>query len=159
MPRELREGLKAPAFKLPRDGGGEVALKDFAGRNLVLYFFPKADTPGCTREAVDFSKLQGRFERANTAVLGVSADPVERQDRFKRKHKLKVTLGSDPTHRMLSAYGAWGEKSLYGRTFMGVIRKTVLIGADGRVVRIWPKVSVAGHAEEVLEAVQALKTS
>jgi peroxiredoxin Q/BCP len=122
----------------------------------VIYFYPKADTPGCTREAIDFSRLQKQFAKAGTEVLGVSADPVEKQDKFKTKHKLTVALASDPTHDMLTAYGAWGKKSLYGRTFMGVIRKTVLIGADGRVARVWPKVSVDGHAAEVLAAAKEL---
>ena len=156
MARELRVGSKAPAFRLVRDGGESVSLKDFLGRRLVLYFYPRADTPGCTREAVEFSRLQGSFAKADADILGVSADAVEVQERFKAKHKLKVVLGSDPTHRALTAYAAWGEKSLYGRTFMGVIRKTVLIDERGRIARIWPKVSVAGHAKDVLEAVRAL---
>lgn len=156
MADDLEPGQRAPAFKLPRDGGGTVALKDFKGSNLVVYFYPKADTPGCTREAIDFSRLQKQFAKAGTQVLGVSADAVEKQDKFKAKHDLTVALASDPTHEMLTAYGAWGKKSLYGRTFMGVIRKTVLIGADGKVARIWPKVSVDGHAAEVLAAAKEL---
>ncbi|HEX2536683.1 MAG TPA: peroxiredoxin [Pseudolabrys sp.] len=156
MDREPGPGDKAPAFALPRDGGGKVSLKDFKGRNLVLYFYPKADTPGCTREAVAFSKLKAAFARAGTDVLGVSADPVTAQDKFKAKHKLSIALGSDETKGMLEAYGAWGEKSMYGRKFMGVIRKTFLIDGAGRVLRVWPKVRVEGHAEEVLETVRAL---
>ena len=152
MTRELTVGAKAPAFSLPRDGGAKVSLKDFSGRNLVLYFYPKADTPGCTKEAIAFSALRGDFAKAETDILGVSADPVAAQDKFKTKHKLKIALASDETKAMLEAYGAWGEKSMYGRTFMGVIRKTFLIDGAGRVVRLWPKVSVPGHAEEVLEA-------
>ena len=153
---DLGAGAKAPAFKLPRDGGGSVALKDFKGRSLVLYFYPKADTPGCTHEAIDFTRLRGEFQKAGADVLGVSADPVVAQDKFKKKHGPTVALGSDETHEMLEAYGVWGKKSMYGRTFMGVIRATFLIGADGRIARIWPKVSVAGHAEEVLAAARAL---
>jgi peroxiredoxin Q/BCP len=149
-------GAKAPAFTLPRDGGGTISLKDFKGRNLVLYFYPKADTPGCTKESIAFSKLRTAFAKAGADVLGVSADPVGAQDKFRDKHRLTVPLASDEAKEMLTAYGAWGEKSLYGRKFMGVIRKTVLIDKAGRIVRVWPKVRVDGHAEEVLEAVRAL---
>jgi peroxiredoxin Q/BCP len=156
MTTKISVGDKAPAFKLPRDGGGDVLLTDYKGRKLVLYFYPKADTSGCTLEAKDFSKLAPAFARAGTAILGVSADSVPRQDRFKAKHGLSITLGSDETHKMLEAYGVWAKKSLYGRSYMGILRKTYLIGADGRVVRIWEKVKVAGHAEEVLTAAKAL---
>ena len=156
MADDLEPGDRAPAFTLQRDGGDTVSLKDFKGGKLVVYFYPKADTPGCTREAMDFSRLRNQFAKAGTEVLGVSADPVEKQDKFKTKYKLTVALASDPAHDMLTAYGAWGKKSLYGRTFMGVIRKTLLIDANGRIARIWPKVSVDGHAEEVLAAAKAL---
>ena len=152
MSKEPVAGAKAPAFTLPRDGGGKVSLKEFKGRNLVLYFYPKADTPGCTKEALAFSRLRAEFAKADTAILGVSADPVPSQDKFKSKHKLTIALGSDETKKTLEAYGAWGEKSMYGRRFMGVIRKTFLIDASGRIVRVWPKVRVPGHAEEVLSA-------
>jgi peroxiredoxin Q/BCP len=156
MADDLDAGRRAPAFTLPADGGGKVSLKDFKGQKLVLYFYPKADTPGCTQEAVDFSRLRASFATAGAVILGVSADPVAAQDRFKSKHKIKVALASDETHEMLTAYGAWGEKSMYGRKFKGVIRKTVLIDAGGRVAQIWPKVSVKGHADEVLAAAKAL---
>jgi peroxiredoxin Q/BCP len=156
MGREPVAGAKAPAFTLPRDGGGKVSLKDFKGSNLVLYFYPKADTPGCTKEAIAFSRLRADFSKAGTAILGVSADPVVAQDRFKSKHKIAVALASDEAKTMLAAYGAWGEKLMYGRKFMGVIRKTFLIDASGRIVRIWPKVRVPGHAEKVLEAARSL---
>ena len=156
MARELVPGGEAPAFALRRDGGGTVSLADFAGRKLVLYFYPRADTSGCTKEAIDFSRLKGAFAKAGTDILGVSADPVPAQDKFKAKHKLTIALGSDETHRMLEAYGVWQQKSMYGRKFMGIARVTFLIGADGRIARIWPKVSVSGHAEEVLAAAQAL---
>ena len=156
MGRELVAGAKAPAFTLQRDGGSQVSLNDFKGGNLVLYFYPKADTPGCTKEAMAFSALRAAFAKAGTAILGVSADPVKAQDKFKSKHKLTIALASDETKRMLEAYGAWGEKSMYGRKFMGVIRKTLLIDAQGRIARVWPKVRVPGHAEEVLEAAKAL---
>ena len=155
MTQELIAGAKAPAFTLQRDGGGTVSLKDFKGRNLVLYFYPKADTPGCTKEAVSFSRLQGEFAKTGTTILGVSADTVAAQDKFKSKHKLAITLGADATKKMLMAYGAWGEKSMYGRKYIGVIRKTFLIDATGHIIRIWPKVRVPGHAEEVLAAIHA----
>lgn len=152
----LAEGAKAPSFKLPRDGGDSVSLADFKGRKVVLYFYPRADTPGCTRESIEFSKLRANFAKAGTEVIGISADPVKAQDAFKKKHKLTVALLSDEQHEMVEAYGAWGKKSMYGKTFMGIIRKTVLIGPDGRIARIWPKVKVEGHAEEVLAAAKAL---
>jgi thioredoxin-dependent peroxiredoxin len=156
MARELVAGAKAPAFTLPRDGGGKVSLKDFKGGNLVLYFYPKADTPGCTKEAIEFSRLRTDFTKAGTTILGVSADPVSAQDKFKSKHKLAIALGPDETKKMLAAYGAWGMKSMYGRKYMGVVRKTFLIDAAGRIVRVWPKVRVPGHAEEVLLAARGL---
>jgi thioredoxin-dependent peroxiredoxin len=156
MNRELAPGAKAPAFSLPRDGGGTISLADFAGRKLVLYFYPRADTPGCTKEAIDFSRLKPAFAKAGIEVLGVSADPVPAQDKFKNKYELAIALASDETHRMLEAYGVWQEKSMYGRKFMGIVRATFLIGPDQRIAQIWPKVSVAGHAEEVLAAAKAL---
>jgi thioredoxin-dependent peroxiredoxin len=152
----LTEGAAAPAFRLPRDGGDSVSLSDFAGQKLVVFFYPRADTPGCTKEAIDFTRLKSDFAAAGTAVLGVSADPVKAQEAFRNKHRLSVPLISDERHEMLEAYGAWGEKSLYGRTFMGIIRTTVLIGADGRLARVWRNVRVDGHAEAVLEAARAL---
>jgi len=152
----LAEGTAAPAFRLPRDGGDSVSLSDFAGQKLVVFFYPRADTPGCTREAIDFTRLKSDFAAAHTAVLGVSADPVKAQEAFRNKHQLTIPLISDERHEMLEAYGAWGEKSLYGRTFMGIIRTTVLIGADGRLARVWRNVRVDGHAEAVLEVARAL---
>ena len=156
MPRELSPGAMAPAFTLPRDGGGTISLADFAGRKLVLYFYPRADTSGCTKEAIDFSRLKAAFSKVGTEILGVSADTVPAQDKFKAKHKLAIALASDEKHRMLEAYGVWQEKSMYGRKFMGIVRTTVLIGPDQRIARVWPKVSVTGHAEEVLAAARAL---
>jgi thioredoxin-dependent peroxiredoxin len=152
----LLEGAKAPDFRLPRDGGDSVALSDFSGKKLVLFFYPKADTPGCTREAIDFTRLAKDFAASGTAVLGVSADSQKAQESFRDKHKLSVPLMSDETHQMLDAYGAWGEKSMYGRTFLGIIRTTVLIGTDGRVARVWRHVKVDGHADQVLEAARSL---
>jgi thioredoxin-dependent peroxiredoxin len=156
MARELAVGDKAPAFALPADAGATVSLKDFMGRNLVLYFYPKADTPGCTKEAIAFSRLRAAFAKAGADILGVSADPVPKQDKFKAKHKLTIPLASDETKTMLAAYGAWGEKTLYGRKFLGVMRKTFLIDGKGRIARVWPKVAVEGHAEEVLAAAKDL---
>jgi peroxiredoxin Q/BCP len=154
--KALEVGDKAPAFTLSRDDGGAVSLADFKGRKLVLYFYPRADTPGCTREAIDFSRLRDQFKKAGTEILGVSADPVKAQNAFKTKHKLTIGLLSDETHRMLEAYGVWGEKSMYGKTFMGIARNTLLVGKDGKIARIWRKVKVDGHADEVLAAAQAL---
>jgi thioredoxin-dependent peroxiredoxin len=156
MGTPLAVGEKAPNFKLQRDDGGTVSLGDFKGRKLVLYFYPRADTPGCTREAIDFSKLRAAFAKAGADVIGVSADPVKAQDAFKKKHKLSIDLLSDETHAMLEAYGVWGKKSMYGKTFMGISRITYLIGPDGRIAQAWPKVKVDGHAAEVLTAAKAL---
>jgi len=157
MAAKLAEGAKAPAFRLPSGEGGTVTLADFKGKNLVLFFYPKANTPGCTREAIAFSALKPAFTKANTALVGVSADPVKAQSAFIKKHGLKTDLASDETHAMLEAYGVWGEKSMYGRTFQGITRTTVLIGPNGRIARIWPKVKVDGHAAEVLAAARELK--
>jgi len=148
-------GAKAPAFRLPRDGGNTVSLADYVGKKLVLFFYPRADTPGCTKEAIDFSRLKSAFAETQTEVLGISADPLKAQESFRDKHKLSVALVSDCQHEMLEAYGAWGEKSLYGRTFQGIIRTTVLIGADGLIIRVWRNVRVDGHAEAVLEQARA----
>jgi thioredoxin-dependent peroxiredoxin len=151
----LTEGAEAPSFQLPRDGGNMISLADFSGKKLVLFFYPRADTPGCTREAIDFTRLNSAFTEAGTAVVGVSGDPTRKQEAFRNKHQLGVPLASDENHDMLQAYGAWGEKSMYGKTFMGILRTTVLIGADGRIVRVWRNVRVDGHADEVLAAAQA----
>jgi peroxiredoxin Q/BCP len=149
-------GAKAPGFTLPRDGGGTLSLASFKGRKLVLYFYPKADTPGCTKEAIAFSGLKRAFAKIETDIVGVSADPVQAQDKFRDKHKLSIALASDEARDMLTAYGAWGEKSMYGRKFMGVRRTTFLIGPDGRVAHVWENVKVDGHAEAVLAAAEAL---
>ena len=156
MSAKIAVGAKAPGFTLIHDGGGQVSLADFKGRKLVLYFYPKADTPGCTVEAKDFSRLAPAFGHAGTAILGVSADPVSKQDKFKAKYDLSLMLGSDESHEMLTAYGVWTKKSMWGRSYMGVLRNTYLIGPDGRIARIWEKVKVAGHAEEVLAAAKDL---
>ena len=133
-----------------------MSLSDFAGQKLVIFFYPRADTPGCTREAIDFTRLAKAFAACGTAVLGVSADTVKAQESFRTKHKLSIPLISDETHSMLEAYGAWGEKSMYGRTFLGILRTTVLVDAKGRIARIWRRVKVDGHADEVLAAAQSL---
>ena len=152
----LSVGEKAPSFALPRDGGSTVSLADFKGRKLVLYFYPKADTPGCTQEAIAFNGLNRAFAKAETDIVGVSADPVKAQDKFRDKHDLTIALASDESKKMLTAYGVWGEKSMYGRKFMGVRRTTFLVGRDGRVAQVWENVKVPGHAEAVLEAAKAL---
>jgi len=152
----LNEGDRAPAFTLQRDGGQTVSLADYAGRKLVIFFYPRADTPGCTLESIAFSRLADAFAKAGTAVLGVSADPLKAQEKFRDKHDLTVPLLSDEKLDMLKAYGVWGEKSLYGRTFMGISRTTVLIDDRGIIVRIWRNVKVDGHADEVLAAAGAI---
>jgi peroxiredoxin Q/BCP len=152
----LSEGAKAPAFQLPRDGGSSVKLADYPGKKLVIFFYPRADTPGCTKEAIDFTRLSGAFADSQTAVLGVSADPMTAQESFRDRHQLSIPLASDETHKMLQAYGVWGEKSMYGRTFLGILRTTVLIDKSGKIARIWRNVKVDGHADEVLAAAEAL---
>ncbi|MCB1337029.1 MAG: thioredoxin-dependent thiol peroxidase [Maritimibacter sp.] len=149
-------GAKAPAFTLPRDGGGTVSLDDFAGRKVVLFFYPKASTAGCTTEARDFSALAPAFAGAGTAVLGLSKDSVKRQENFAAKQALTVPLLSDAEGDVCERYGVWGEKQMYGKSFLGIVRTTYLIGPDGQVARIWTKVKVAGHAAEVLAAAEAL---
>lgn len=156
MANALDAGDKAPAFTLAADGGGTVSLKDFAGKALVLYFYPKDDTSGCTKEAIGFSEKIDAFKRAGAAVVGVSKDSVAAHDKFKAKYDLAITLGSDPDTKMIAAYGAWVEKSMYGRKYMGIDRSTFLIDGKGKIVRAWRKVKVPGHVEEVLAAVKAL---
>lgn len=150
-------GAKAPDFQLAKDGGGKAKLADFKGRKLVLYFYPKDDTPGCTTEALDFTALAKDFDKAGATVVGVSPDSAARHDKFKAKHDLAVTLLSDESTAMLEAYGVWKEKSMYGKKYMGVERTTFLIDGKGIVREVWPKVKVAGHAKAVLEAAKALK--
>ena len=149
-------GGKAPDFTLPRDGGGTFSLSGAAGSKVVLYFYPRDDTPGCTTEAIDFTRLKDGFAAAGTVVVGVSKDSVKNHDRFCRKHGLGIILASDENSDVCERYGVWVEKSMYGKTYMGVERTTVLIDAAGRIARIWPKVKVPGHADEVLAAAKAL---
>ncbi|WP_027486354.1 peroxiredoxin [Allorhizobium undicola] len=153
---ELQIGDTAPDFTLPRDGGGTVSLNGHLGKPVVLYFYPKDDTSGCTTEAKDFSSLLPQFNAAGAVVIGLSPDSVKAHDKFTAKHGLSVILASDEEKSALQAYGVWKEKSMYGKTYMGVERTTFLIGKDGKIAAIWPKVKVAGHAEAVLKAVQAL---
>ena len=154
-PAVLSEGQAAPAFSLPRDGGQTVTLANYAGRKLVIFFYPRADTPGCTLEAIAFSRLSDDFAAAGTDVLGVSADTVTKQEAFRDKHDLTVPLVSDEALGMLKAYGVWGEKSLYGKSFMGIARTTVLVDENGKVAKIWRNVRVDGHADAVLAAARA----
>jgi peroxiredoxin Q/BCP len=154
--KKLAPGDKVPDFVLPDDAGARVSLASFAGKKLVLYFYPKDDTSGCTKEAIDFNGLRGEFKKAGAAILGVSPDSVASHAKFKTKHKLELTLASDATKAMLEAYGTWVEKSMYGRKYMGVERTTFLIGKDGTIVVVWNKVKVPGHAEAVLAAAKAL---
>lgn len=153
---DITEGETAPAFDLATDGDGRVTLAGLKGQSVVLYFYPKADTPGCTTEGLDFSALADAFAAADTVVIGVSRDGVKKLDRFKAKHDLKVTLGSDEDGVVCEAYGTWVMKKLYGREYMGVERATFLIDGAGVVRRVWRNVKVKGHAEQVLEATRTL---
>ncbi len=153
---ELKTGDLAPNFNMPTDGGAGVELSALLGKNIVLYFYPKDDTPGCTTEAIDFSTLIADFDAANSVVIGVSKDTVAKHDKFKAKHELKIVLGSDEEGKVLEAYGVWVLKKLYGREYMGIERATFLIDSQGKIAQIWRKVKVKGHAQAVLDAVQSL---
>jgi peroxiredoxin Q/BCP len=153
---ELTAGDMAPDFSLPRNGGGTVSLSDLAGKPVILYFYPKDDTSGCTTEAIDFSGLAADFEKLGALVIGVSPDSVKSHDKFSAKHSLSVVLASDEEHKALEGYGVWKEKSMYGKTYMGVERSTFLIDGSGKIAEVWRKVKVAGHAAAVLKATQAL---
>ena len=153
----ISEGQTAPDFTLPRNGGGTVTLSGFRPGKVVLYFYPKDDTPGCTLEAQDFNARQADFAAAGTTVIGVSKDSVKSHDKFCKKHGLGgIILASDETGHTCEDYGVWLEKSMYGKTYMGIERTTVLIDGAGKVARVWNKVSVKGHADEVLAAAKAL---
>ena len=152
MPKDLKIGDAAPSFSLPANGGRTVNLTDFAKRKLVIYFYPKDNTPGCTTEAIDFTAAIKDFDKANTEIVGVSADSVKKHENFIDKHDLAITLLSDEDQKMLNAYGVWVEKNMYGRKFMGIERATYLIGTDGKIEQIWRKVKVKDHVEAVLEA-------
>ncbi|WOJ88850.1 thioredoxin-dependent thiol peroxidase [Methylocapsa polymorpha] len=156
MGKKLALGDKAPDFALPDDAGGKVSLASFAGKKLVLYFYPKDDTSGCTKEAIDFNGLKAEFEKAGAAILGASPDSAASHAKFKAKHNLDLSLASDESKAMVEAYGVWVEKSMYGRKYFGVERTTFLIGPDGKIAKIWSKVKVPGHAAAVLAEVKAL---
>lgn len=152
----LAAGDKAPAFTLPGDGGTEISLASLAGKKIALYFYPKDDTSGCTKEAMEFNALRADFAAAGTEIIGVSPDSAASHDKFKKKYELGFALAADESKAMLEAYGVWVEKSMYGRKYMGVERSTFLIDASGKIARIWSKVKVPGHAAEVLEAARSL---
>jgi peroxiredoxin Q/BCP len=152
----LNVGQPAPDFDLPRDGGGRVRLRDFKGRPLVLYFYPKDDTSGCTMEAIDFAQVYAQFKTAGIEVVGVSKDSVASHDRFKAKHDLPFPLASDEMGALVEAYGVWVEKSMYGKSYMGIDRSTFLIDGAGTVRQAWRKVKVPGHVEDVLVAAKNL---
>ena len=150
----LEEGKRAPAFTLASSDGGKVALKDFKGQKVVIYFYPRDNTPGCTTEANDFNKALKKLEKAGAAVLGVSKDSIESHCKFRDKYKLKFPLLSDPEGKMLEKYGAWGEKNMYGKKMMGIIRSTVIVDEAGKVAKVFPKVRVKGHVDAVVAALQ-----
>jgi peroxiredoxin Q/BCP len=154
--KELKIGDKAPQFTLPADGGGKISLKDFKGKKVVLYFYPKDDTSGCTKEAIAFSEDIRRYRASGAVVIGVSKDSPKSHDKFKNKYELKLALASDEETKVAAAYGVWVEKSMYGRRYMGMERATFLIDGNGVIRNIWRKVKVPGHSEEVLAAVKAL---
>jgi thioredoxin-dependent peroxiredoxin len=152
----LDAGAAAPDFDLPTDGGGKASLAALKGKKVVLYFYPKDDTSGCTAEAIAFNGLREKFKAAGAVLLGVSPDNAASHDKFKQKYDLKFALAADENKTMLEAYGVWQEKSMYGRKYMGVERTTFLIGADGKIARVWRKVKVPSHADEVLAAAKAI---
>ena len=152
----LKAGDKAPAFTLPATGGEPISLASLKGRKAVIYFYPKDDTSGCTKEAQEFQALKGEFAASGAEIIGVSADSLKSHDKVREKYGLDFTLASDESKAMLEAYGVWVEKSMYGKKYMGIERTTFLIDQNGKIVRIWPKVKVPGHAAEVLEAAKAL---
>lgn len=156
MTDRVDTGDKAPGFSMPTDSGGTASLDAMGGKAVVLYFYPRDDTPGCTKEAIAFTGLIGDFRAAGAEVIGVSKDTVAKHDKFKAKYELDVVLAADEDGSVCEAYGVWVEKSMYGKKSMGIERSTFLIGADGKIARTWRKVKVPGHAEEVLEAVKAL---
>jgi peroxiredoxin Q/BCP len=156
MVKELVEGDMAPNFELPTDDGGRMHLQEIKGKPVVIYFYPKDDTSGCTAEAIDFSGLRAKFAAAGAMVIGISPDSAASHDKFKHKHDLKIALAADPERSAIEAYGVWKEKSMYGRKYFGVERSTFLVDRDGRIAKVWRKVKVPGHADEVLKATKAL---
>jgi peroxiredoxin Q/BCP len=156
MVKELVEGDMAPNFELSTDGGGRMHLQEFKGKPVVIYFYPKDDTSGCTAEAIDFNGLRAKFAAAGATIIGVSPDNATSHDKFKHKHDLKIALAADPERSAIEAYGVWKEKSMYGRKYFGVERSTFLVDRNGRIAKVWRKVKVPGHADEVLAATKAL---
>jgi peroxiredoxin Q/BCP len=154
----IEEGKRAPSFRLDAADGGKVALSDFVGRYVVVYFYPKDDTPGCTTEAKDFRDAAKKLKTLDAAVIGISKDSIESHCKFRDKHALNFALLSNPDGKVIEKYDAWGERNMYGRKFMGILRSTVVIAPDGTVVRHFPKVKVAGHVEEVLETIRDHQT-
>jgi len=153
---DLQPGDKAPAFKLATDGAGKVSLTGLKGRPFVFYFYPRDSTSGCTKEALEFTRLSKKFMGLGIELIGVSKDSVASHDKFKANYKLKLTLASDPETKVAQAYGVWGEKSMYGRKYMGMERATFLVDAKGRICQVWRRVKVPGHAEAVLAAASSL---
>ena len=153
---DLQPGDKAPAFKLATDGAGEVSLSGLKGHPFVLYFYPKDSTSGCTKEALEFTRLSKKFTDLGIELIGMSKDSVASHDKFKTNYKLRLTLASDPETKVAQAYGVWGEKSMYGRKYMGMERATFLVDAKGRIRQVWRRVKVPGHAEAVLVAASSL---
>ncbi len=149
-------GEKSPNFTLPRDGGGTVSLADFAGKTLVMYFYPRDDTPGCTKESIGFTEQLAAFEAAGASILGVSKDSVKSHDKFVAKHVLGIPLASDENGSLCEDMGVWVEKNMYGKTYMGIERATFVINGEGVITHAWRKVKVPGHVDAVLEAVQSL---
>jgi peroxiredoxin Q/BCP len=148
----LQEGTLAPDFTLPSDGGGEVSLSDYRGKQVVLYFYPKDDTPGCTTEACNFRDDYSQILASGAVVLGVSPDTIRSHDKFKLKYELPFALLSDPDHEVAEIYGAWGEKKMYGKSYMGIIRSTFIIDEEGRIAKVFPRVRPKNHSQQVLEA-------
>jgi len=156
MSETIKLGQKAPNFSLERDGASLVKLSDYTGKKLVIFFYPKDNTPGCTKEAIAFSQAKQSFADLNTEILGISADTVKRHDNFIAKHNLTIPLAADPELETLKKYGVWVKKSMYGREYMGIVRTTVLIESDGTIMQIWSKVRVKDHVGAVLQAVKEL---
>lgn len=155
---DLTAGVPAPDFELSADGGRTLKLSDLRGKPVIVYFYPKDNTPGCTKEAISFSCIKDQFDALGVQIIGISPDSADKHDKFKAKHELTIHLAADPDTEICQAYGVWVEKSMYGRKYMGVERSTFLIDAEGRIAKIWHKVKVAGHAESVLDATKALVT-
>ena len=148
--KEIKEGVKAPAFCLIDTDGNRHCLKYYTGKWIVLYFYPKDNTSGCTKEATDFTEANGEFEKAGAMIIGISPDPPKSHKKFIEKHKLSILLLSDPEHKVLTKYGVWQRKKMYGREYMGVVRSTFLVSTDGKIIKIWRKVKVDGHVRDVL---------